>query len=294
MARKSRINPPKYTLHRSSGQARVRIDGKDHYLGPYGSAESHEKYHRLIAEWSASPPTLATGASKPSTGSMTVADLLLQYLHYAEGHYRTSDGRPGKEFVCMRDAGRPLHDLYGSLPVREFGPLRIKALQEHMINEKGWARTHINRSINRIRRVFKWGVSNELVDAKILQALSSVPGLKKGRTEARETEPVKPVPLERVTPVLDQVSRQVAAMIQIQLMCGCRPGEIVMMRECDIDKSLDVWIYTPKQHKTAWREHERRIFLGQKAQNVIKEFSTGDPNAYLFRPCDAVEVSGGA
>lgn len=40
---------PAYSLHKASGKAVVRLDGKDHYLGPYGSPESHERYERLIA-----------------------------------------------------------------------------------------------------------------------------------------------------------------------------------------------------------------------------------------------------
>ena len=54
---------PSYLLHRPSGQARVRLreNGRyrDVFLGKYGSAESLEKYHRLLAEQSAinSPPT---------------------------------------------------------------------------------------------------------------------------------------------------------------------------------------------------------------------------------------------
>ena len=42
---------PSYCHHKSSGRAVVRIDGRDHYLGPYGSSESYERYARLIAEW---------------------------------------------------------------------------------------------------------------------------------------------------------------------------------------------------------------------------------------------------
>jgi hypothetical protein len=34
----------------------VTHDGRDHYLGPYGSPESHEKYARLIARWTAKGP----------------------------------------------------------------------------------------------------------------------------------------------------------------------------------------------------------------------------------------------
>ena len=39
---------PGYTRHKASGRAVVRLDGRDYYLGPYGSPESHERYARLL------------------------------------------------------------------------------------------------------------------------------------------------------------------------------------------------------------------------------------------------------
>lgn len=41
---------PKLSRH-ASGQAVVRLCGKDHYVGPFGSAEAQAKYDALIAEW---------------------------------------------------------------------------------------------------------------------------------------------------------------------------------------------------------------------------------------------------
>ena len=41
---------PSYLLHQQSGQARVRIHGRDIYLGPFGTPESKEAYASLIAE----------------------------------------------------------------------------------------------------------------------------------------------------------------------------------------------------------------------------------------------------
>jgi len=38
---------PAYRRH-ICGQARVRINGRDHYLGPYGSPESEAEYDRLV------------------------------------------------------------------------------------------------------------------------------------------------------------------------------------------------------------------------------------------------------
>jgi integrase len=45
--------PPSYRPHRARNLAVVTIAGKDHFLGPYGSPESHGAYARLIARWRA-------------------------------------------------------------------------------------------------------------------------------------------------------------------------------------------------------------------------------------------------
>ena len=42
------LKTPAYTRH-SSGQARVRIDGRAYYLGQFGTAESREKYGELVS-----------------------------------------------------------------------------------------------------------------------------------------------------------------------------------------------------------------------------------------------------
>jgi len=42
---------PSYSLHKATGQARVRINGKTHYLGKYGTSESKARYDALIAGW---------------------------------------------------------------------------------------------------------------------------------------------------------------------------------------------------------------------------------------------------
>jgi hypothetical protein len=39
---------PKYSLHKPSGQAKVRYNGKDTYLGRYGSQESKEAYAEFV------------------------------------------------------------------------------------------------------------------------------------------------------------------------------------------------------------------------------------------------------
>ena len=75
------------------------------------------------------------------------------------------------------------------------------------------------------------------------QALRRVAGLRKGRSEARETTIVEPVAEESIRASLPHLSPQVAAMIQLQHLCGARPREVVSIRPCEVDTSGDVWLY---------------------------------------------------
>ena len=153
-------------------------------------------------------------------------------------------------------------------------------------------RTHANRQIARVKLLFKWAVSVEMLPPSVHQALATVPGLKRGRTGARETRPVKPVPQAHVDAVLPLVSRQVKAMIELQLLTGMRPSEVCMMRGSDLEttdpaKPGGVWKYRPARHKTQHHGFTRDIHLGPQAQAVLWPFLKSDLSAYLFSPAEA-------
>jgi len=61
------------------------------------------------------------------------------------------------------------------------------------------------------------------------------------------------------------------------------------MRAADIDTSGDVWLYRPRHHKLAYRNRERVIALGPKAQDIVKAFRTFELDAFLFSPGRARE-----
>lgn len=152
----------------------------------------------------------------------------------------------------------------------------------------GWCRNHINQQLGRIKRMFKWGVENELIPPSLFHAVQAVRGLRAGRSDARESPPVKPVPEEHIEPVIGCASSQVGAMIRLQLLTGMRPGEVCTMRTCDIDTTKQPWVYKPEHHKTAHHNHERLVFIGPKGQEVIRPFlQTDRAEAYLFSPADA-------
>ena len=282
---------PSYCRHKHSGRAVVRTDSRDHYLGEYGSPESYEKYERLIAEWRVVQAESATTTEPPNSSGcsrrISVNELILQYWKFAETYY-VKDGAPTKELACMRDAIRPLRRLYGRYLAVDFGPLGLKAIRQHMI-DSDLSRGVINHRINRIKRVIKWAVSEELIPPSVYEGLRCVTGLRKGRTTARETEPVRPVAIEHVDAVLAYVAPQIAAMIELQKLTGMRPCEVTIMRPCDIDRSESIWIYQPTDHKSAWRGHGKTVPLGPKAQAVLKPFLDRADEVFLFSPKEATE-----
>jgi integrase len=272
---------PSYRKHRASGQALVTLNGQDHYLGPFGTKVSRAEYDRLIAEWLTRGKQPAQAAAE-----LTVMELIDAFLNHAEVYYRGADGKPASEYGNLCDALRPMKRLYGVTAALDFGPLALRGVRDEMVKLR-WCRSHVNRQVNRVRHVFKWAAGRELLPASVHQALHAVEGLRAGRSGARESEPVRPVPEEHVYAIKDHVSRQVWALIELQLLTGMRPGEACSMRGCDLDTGGKLWVYKPARHKTQHHGHERLIYLGPQARKVVEHFLKPDPQACLFSPTDA-------
>jgi integrase len=263
----------------------VTLDGRDIYLGKHNSPESHAEYHRLLGEWKLHGRRLP--APDPAAGSdLSVNELLVSYLAHADQYYR-KNGKPTSEPTNIRYAIRPLRERYGHTPAADFGPLGLKAVRQRMI-ESGLCRSETNKQIGKIKRAFKWAVSEGLVPPTVLLGLQAVSALLEGRCDVRESEPVGPVPDAFVEAVLPHVSRQVAAMIRLQLLTGMRPGEVCLMRTIDLDTSGKVWTYVPSTHKTAHRGKARTIMIGPKAQAVLREWLRPELEAFLFSPREAM------
>lgn len=120
-------SPPSYRYHKARNCAVVTIDGTNHYLGPWQSPESHEKYAALIAEWNRNGGTLPAPAANAGDAPalLTVSDLILAYFKFAQTHY-VKHGEPTSEQGCIKQALRPARRLYGSTPAAEFGPHALK------------------------------------------------------------------------------------------------------------------------------------------------------------------------
>ncbi len=60
------------------------------------------------------------------------------------------------------------------------------------------------------------------------------------------------------------------------------------MRPIDIDTTGDVWASRLRDHKMAYKQKERVLYFGPKAQEILREFIAGRKlTAYLFSPREA-------
>jgi integrase len=280
-ARKPRI--PAYRLHKASGQAIVSIRGRMFYLGEYNSPKSRSEYGRLIAEWIASGYEPPSRPSEVPSTLMTCSEMLARYWVYVEEYY-VKDGEPTSEVDSIRQALKPVRRLYDHTAAKDFGPLALRAVRDEMIKQ-GWARSYINRQINRVKRAFRWAASHQLLNQSVYASLCTVEGLRRGRTDARETAKIAPVPDAVIDATLQHLSPTVAAMVAIQRRTGARPQEIVFMRASSIDTSdPECWIYRPGRHKTSHLDRERTIYIGPQAQAILKPYLDAGKTGYVFSP----------
>ena len=273
---------PKYRRHKASGQAVVTIQGHDYYLGPWDSKASKIEYDRVICEW------LAAGRQLPVVGQeasdLTIVEMLARYKKFAVQHYQNKNART-HEWDNVRYAIEPLKRLYARTLVRDFGPLALKAIQQEMVTS-GLSRGVVNSRIGKIKRVFRWAVSEQLAPSSLVVGLETVAGLQRGRTSAREADPVTPVSDEVVEKTLRHLPEVVADMVRFQRLTGSRPGEVCILRPRDVDRSGEVWRYVPASHKTEHRNRQRIIFVGPKAREVLAPYLLRDADAYCFSPED--------
>jgi site-specific recombinase XerD len=277
---------PRYRKHRASGQAIVNLSGKDFYLGPHGTKVSHLEYDRVVAEWlargrSLPPPDPTDSDSRP----LSLVEITAAYKRYARDYYRKR-GRVTNEYTAICSAMKVAQELYGRQPAAEFGPLKLQAVQQRMV-QLDWSRKHINKQVSRLIRMFRWAASQELVPGQLPFDLRAVSGLPKGRTKARESEPVRPIADEIVNKTLPFLSRVVADMVRLQRLAGMRPEEVCVIRPMDIDRAADVWIYRPDSSKMEHLDVDRQVFLGPRAQVILTAWLDRSPDAYCFSPREA-------
>lgn len=283
-----------------SGQARIRIQGRDVYLGPWGSPASKREYARL-AQLHAEQPDVPP---PPRSGRLTVAGVLSLWLIEVVKLYKPKSREPDE----YRHVARVLDRVAGHLPAADFDTRALSQVQAAMadgswMNDEeraawkvwkkpiGWCKNRVNRQITRIRTLWRWAEEAGHVPRGSWAHLCSLRPLSGASGRARDTEPREPVEWEAVKATLPHLPPVVAAMAELQWWTGMRPGEVCRLRAGDVDAAGETWTYTipADQHKTGHRDGAARLItLGPEAQRVLRPWleaaKTLGPDAVVFRP----------
>lgn len=307
MARKAQF-PPKITRHHT-GQARVSYRGRDYYLGLHGSPEAERAYAALLARLAGGQAdTGDVAAGTRGAAALTVGDVAGRFLDAARAE------RPAGQLVGYRRALAPLVRLLGGLPAADLDADHLERLRLAMLTGSwqteeerdaqrrtkgtvGWCRTNAARHLTRVKTCWRWAERRKLVPPGSWGNLRSLPPLAGDLPGVRHAERRRATTRAELDAVLPRVQerkrhRPCAAMLELQWLTGMRPGEVCVMRPCDIDRDggpvvdgVRVWLYRPHRWKCSHLGLPRVVALGPGAQAILAPWLADCPaDAYLFRP----------
>ena len=283
---------PHLSFHAPSGQYRVRLSGKDTYLGSDRTV-AQARYRQAVAEWMGrncqAPP--------PPPDDLRILELSARYKAHCAEYYAAAPLNVDR----IKGFLQPLLDLCGTMPAIAFTPQLLKVVRSSMIEgrpadpetgkgpRQGWTRKYANEATRAIVRMFRWSTSEGLLPVEVHQRLATLEGLRKGFTMARESTTRQPITQEELEAVRGYLPSPVMSALEIMSLSGGRPSEILNLCPRDIDRGGEVWRVVLTQHKTAHLGKTRVLHFGPKAQAILRPFLLRADHAFLFSPAESYQ-----
>jgi integrase len=289
------ISAPQMRVHKKTGHARVRIDGREIWLGRYGTQECDARYNLLIARWGDRRTKAAGDAetsntmlqvSTPTAAPTTIAAALGQYLAEINGGGTAAQLRKNARWWLARSLAGTLSS-YAGVRLDDFGPkMFVRWVEEvassampHKRNGEAVTRTttQTRKIVAEMLRMIEWCVASEIIGADRLIALRSVKRLPLAKSRPPTVR--KAVPDAIIQATLAHLPPAYAAIVTLVRYAGARPGEIIDMRPCDIDRETypGVWVLRPAKHKTQRYGRERALALGPTCRAALEPWLAGVP-----------------
>ncbi len=287
--------------------AYIKLDGRRHYLGPWGSTAADDAYRAKVRQLLhvEHPPGLEIERRLPTGATLevrTVRDLFVAYDDYAHSFY-TKRGRPTHTAANVRrvralveESGLAGRALAAADPEWLVDVRTAIARRHHKVLTRGT----LNEYVAIIVRAFQFAAEHGLADASTHAYLKSVRRLRRGRPPAsnlkpmREGSEVQPVPPEWIRAVRPHLSRTIRIMLDVQLLTGMRPEEVCAIRPADLKptKNARVMVYDvdPNWDKTEHLENAtpRRVWVGPRALRLLGLSQPPTPADYYFSPARAL------
>lgn len=272
---------PQMRVHKKTGHARCRVNGREYWFGRAGTTECAERYRAFLKRWAEANDAPAP-PPPPARGQVTVAGALGPYLAEIKGTATAGQLRTNSRWWRARSMAAEVEHLAG-VRLADFGPKIFAEWLERVaakpITKAGEqvprTRTHIRELATELLRVFEWAVREELIGPERLVALRTV---KLKGSAGRAPDVRKPVADDAIEATLPYLPPAMAAVVTICRHSAARPGEVLAMRPCDIDRRGDVWLYRPARHKTQRYGRERVVVLGPRCMAAISPWLNGVPD----------------
>jgi integrase len=193
------------------------------------------------------------------------------------------------EYDWIKLIYKQLSDMYGDVEPDQFSPLCLKRFRDWCIHggdaDKTLSVTTVNKKLSRVKKLFKWAVSEQICSAIVAYGLETVAPLKNGRSKAKPVKTVKPAAKNDIFAVLDYLTPTLRDMVTLQYYSGMRAGEMCDMKAEEIDTSGKTWIYTPGKHKTKHKGKARIVAFGPHCQKILHpRLIQKSGEDYIFSP----------
>jgi|GEM_PF-1169227 len=248
-------------------------------------------------------------------GRLTIADLIDNYLKYAERTFKftRSEGiNPNYRRLLMAIG---LMDKYRLLPIHKFGPDELAQVQQALVEyrypskkggeaDKSLTRGSLNATFLELRRMFIWGVGRRMVDPATEMAFREIKKIKVGHSTIRDGKRRARVTDKEFNQVVAVVNPVVGAMMKVLRYTVCRPTEVTRMRPMDFNKEVEnCWLYVPGSDLGEHGEHKtmgagdgegkyRFIPITRNVQLILQPFmdKATTHDTHLFKPSEAVQM----
>lgn len=285
--------PPKLCRNKYRNSAFVIVNGKQIYLGKWGSPEAQAAYDRFLLEWMKNRNRPQKPNYRPGRGIMLV-EMVVAYI----AEYRERPVKNRSDLNTFILLGKRMAALFPDYETDDFRIRDLEMLRDSFQKEgfnrggehRDYCRTYLNKLVNRVKTIFAWGVSKEMVSAETCDRLKYLQPLRKGRTTAPEPEARHLVSPSDYRAVLDVMPFYYRDIIEILRFTGMRPSELINMRVGEIDRAGEIWIYRPPVHKTEHSGNVRAVAIGKNAQKLLAPHLDGRRgDEYVFTPSRAME-----
>ena len=246
-----------------------------------------QKYLDELARLSAGEKPAPTAATFPAAAPgepLLIKHLILDYWRRRVTEHYQKRGKLTSEARNIRTSLKFLRRLYGNLPASAFDEQRLERYRDTLIDDRGNSVKTINTRVRQVRYMFRWAARKKLVPSAVWADLCTLENLTPGRTRAKPGKRVPPVPEEVIDQTLPFLPPIVADIVRFVRATGCRPSEPLELRPRDIVRhpEVDVWYFRPEGHKSEHRGTERRVYIGPKAQAILRPYLSRNSDANCF------------